>query len=79
MTDTQIEKPIAYPSGQAILQGLKQAGIRFIVSVPDIVTSDGLLWPISKDPDFHWCGFVRRMKAFQSVRQCPTTAPAPYY
>jgi len=30
---------------------LKRAGVEFVVAVPDIVTSDGLLWPISRDPD----------------------------
>ena len=34
------------------MEALKQARIQFIVSVPDIVTSNGLLWPISKDPEF---------------------------
>jgi len=40
------------PSGAAIRDGLKAAGVREIVALPDIVTSDGLLWPISRDPDF---------------------------
>ncbi len=39
-------------SGPKIIQALKQAGISHVLSVPDIVTSDGLLWPISLDPDF---------------------------
>jgi len=39
-------------SGPSIIRALKQARIKTVVSVPDIVTSDGLLWPISKDPDF---------------------------
>ena len=39
-------------SGPSIIQSLKQANIRYVLSVPDIVTSDGLLWPISQDPDF---------------------------
>jgi sulfopyruvate decarboxylase subunit alpha len=42
-------QPVAHPSGSAIIEAVKQAGVEFIVSVPDIVTSDGLLWPISKD------------------------------
>jgi sulfopyruvate decarboxylase TPP-binding subunit len=37
---------VIHPSGEAILQAVKQAGVEFIVSVPDIVTSEGLLWPI---------------------------------
>ena len=27
---------------------LKQAGVGIVVSVPDIVTSDGLLWPYQR-------------------------------
>lgn len=42
---------LAVPSGADIIAALKQARVSFVVAVPDIVTSDGLLWPISKDPD----------------------------
>lgn len=42
---------LLYPSGSDIIAALKQAGIRFVIAVPDIVTSDGLLWPLSDDPD----------------------------
>ena len=41
-----------YPQGAAIIDAIKHAGVREIVALPDIVTSDGLLWPISRDPDF---------------------------
>lgn len=58
---------VAHPSGQAIMDALKQAGIEFIVSVPDIVTSDGLLWPISKDPEFK---LVRVCKEDEGVSIC---------
>ena len=58
---------VAYPSGREILSGVKQAGIEFIVAVPDIVTSDGLLWPISKDPDFK---LVRICKEDEGVSIC---------
>ncbi len=37
------------PVGQTIIESLKNAGIRFVVALPDIVTSEGLLWPISRD------------------------------
>jgi sulfopyruvate decarboxylase subunit alpha len=37
-------------SGSAIIRAIKQCGIGTIVSVPDIHTSEGLLYPISKDP-----------------------------
>jgi len=66
--NTSIEiKQVEHPSGQAILDAVKQAGIQFIVSVPDIVTSDGLLWPISKDPKFK---LVRVCKEDEGVSIC---------
>jgi sulfopyruvate decarboxylase TPP-binding subunit len=37
--------------GGAILAAIKNSGVRFVLSVPDIVTSAGLLRPISRDPD----------------------------
>jgi sulfopyruvate decarboxylase subunit alpha len=37
--------------GAAILAAIKDSGVKFILSVPDIVTSSGLLRPISRDPD----------------------------
>src|SRR6202140_1942737 len=37
--------------GGAILAAIKDSGVQFILSVPDIVTSAGLLRPISRDPD----------------------------
>ena len=58
---------IKHPSGQAIMDALKKASIQFIVSVPDIVTSDGLLWPISKDPAFK---LVRVCKEDEGVSIC---------
>jgi|SRR5215472_1599108 len=37
--------------GPAIIAAVKSAGVRFIMSVPDIVSSEGLLHPIARDPD----------------------------
>ena len=53
--------------GKAIITQLKDAGVGVIVSVPDIVTSDGLLWPISKDPDFQ---LIRVCKEDEGVSIC---------
>ena len=41
---------VAHPSGGRIIELLKESGVREVVALPDIVTSDGLLWPISRDP-----------------------------
>jgi sulfopyruvate decarboxylase subunit alpha len=38
-------------SGSAILAAIKQAGIEYVLSVPDITTSKGLLFPIAQDPE----------------------------
>ena len=38
--------------GSSILAALKASGIEYILSVPDIVTSRGLLFPVANDPDF---------------------------
>jgi sulfopyruvate decarboxylase TPP-binding subunit len=37
--------------GPAIIAAVKSASVRFIMSVPDIVSSEGLLHPISRDPE----------------------------
>jgi sulfopyruvate decarboxylase subunit alpha len=37
--------------GAAILAAIKASGVQFVLSVPDIVTSAGLLRPISRDPE----------------------------
>src|SRR5712692_11634045 len=37
--------------GSSIIAAIKASGVQFILSVPDIVTSAGLLRPISRDPD----------------------------
>ena len=58
---------LPHPDGRTILAALKSAGIRFVVAVPDIVTSDGLLWPITEDPDF---SLVRICKEDEGVSIC---------
>ena len=37
--------------GSSIIDAIKASGVEFILSVPDIVTSGGLLRPIARDPD----------------------------
>jgi sulfopyruvate decarboxylase subunit alpha len=39
----------AGPRGADIIDALKAARVEFVAAVPDIVTSAGLLWPISRD------------------------------
>ena len=58
---------LEFTSGKAIIAALKQAEIRFVVAVPDIVTSDGLLWPIAEDRDLK---LVRICKEDEGVSIC---------
>ncbi|MDB2389870.1 decarboxylase [Alphaproteobacteria bacterium] len=67
MTVPPSAEGLSLPSGDDIIAQLKKAGIEIIVSVPDIVTSDGLLWPISKDPDFQ---LIRVCKEDEGVSIC---------
>jgi sulfopyruvate decarboxylase subunit alpha len=38
-------------SGPAILAAIKASGVEFVLSVPDITTSEGLLRPLATDKD----------------------------
>jgi sulfopyruvate decarboxylase subunit alpha len=38
-------------AGVSIINGFKSAGVKTIVAVPDIVTCDHMLWPISRDEE----------------------------
>ena len=58
---------VPQPEGGAILDAIKRANIREIVALPDIVTSEGILWPISKDPDFR---LTRICKEDEGVSIC---------
>ncbi len=58
---------VAHPVGAEIVAGIKAAGVREIIALPDIVTSDGLLWPISRDPDFR---LTRICKEDEGVSIC---------
>ena len=53
--------------GRAIIDAIKASGIRIIVSVPDITTSAGLLWPIAKDTHFR---HIRVCKEDEGVSIC---------
>ncbi len=57
----------AAPRGHALIAALREARIEFVVALPDIVTSDGLLWPLSRDPGFQ---LVRVCKEDEGVAIC---------
>lgn len=46
-------EPAAPLRGATIIAQMKKAGVRHVLSVPDLHTSRGLLWPIANDPDFN--------------------------
>lgn len=54
-------------SGSRIINELKKAQIKVVTALPDIVTSDGLLWPISRDSDFQ---LIRVCKEDEGVSIC---------
>ena len=53
--------------GASIIAALRAAGVTFVAALPDIVTSDGLLWPLSRDPAFR---LVRVCKEDEGVSIC---------
>jgi len=58
------EQPI---EGAAILDAVAASGIEFVISVPDITTSAGLLWPLTTDRRFR---LVRVCKEDEGVSIC---------
>jgi len=53
--------------GSRILAAIKDSGIEFAVTVPDITTSEGLLWPLSRDPGLR---HIRLCKEDEGVSIC---------
>jgi sulfopyruvate decarboxylase subunit alpha len=53
--------------GRRIVDAIKAGGIEFVVAVPDITTSDGLLWPIARDRDLT---LIRVCKEDEGVSIC---------
>jgi sulfopyruvate decarboxylase subunit beta len=55
------------PRGADILAALLVAHVGFVAAVPDIVTSDGLLWPLSRHSGFR---LLRLCKEDEGVSIC---------
>ena len=53
--------------GADIIAAIKESGISTVVALPDIVTSDGLLWPIARDPAMR---LIRVCKEDEGVSIC---------
>ena len=50
-TTSPAKSPARPLRGASIIQSIKNAGVETVVALPDIVTCDGVLWPIARDPD----------------------------
>ena len=61
------DKKLVKLSGPGIIAELKKAQIQIVAALPDIITSDGLLWPISRDPDFR---LIRVCKEDEGISIC---------
>ena len=59
--------PLTKPNGQAIIAAIKQAGVKFVVALPDIVTSEGLLWPLYHDDEIQ---LIKVCKEDEGVSIC---------
>ena len=53
--------------GAAIIEAIKESGIEFVVALPDITTSQGLLLPIAQDPSLR---LIRVAKEDEGVSIC---------
>ena len=60
-------KPVPRLSGGAIMSALKEAGIQTVVALPDITTSNGLLWPLSRQDELR---LVRVCKEDEGISIC---------
>jgi sulfopyruvate decarboxylase subunit alpha len=59
--------------GTSIIQEIKASGVGFVISVPDITTSEGLLRPLSLDPALR---LIRVCKEDEGVAICAGLAHA---
>lgn len=55
------------PRGTEIINALKQAGVFHVAALPDITTSAGLLWPLSRETDIR---LIRLSKEDEGVSIC---------
>ena len=59
--------------GADIIAAIKASGTEFIVALPDIVTSEHVLWPIARDPSLR---LIRVCKEDEGVSICAGLAYA---
>ena len=56
-------------TGGKIIAALKEAAIKTVVALPDITTSNGLLWPLSKQDELRLVRVSKRMRASRFARR----------
>jgi len=59
------------PRGSELIAALKAARVEFVAALPDIWTSVGFLWPLSRDPAFR---LIRLCKEDEGVSICSALA-----
>jgi len=59
------------PRGSELIAALKEARVEFVAALPDIWTSLGFLWPLSRDPAFR---LIRLCKEDEGVSICSALA-----
>ncbi len=74
---TKVDPNPSKLSGAGIIAAIKASGIEYVLSVPDIVTSAGLLAPIARDKESSSSVFARRTNASASPPACPIATSAP--
>jgi len=62
--------------GASLIRSLKQSHVEVVVALPDIVTCDAILWPITRDADFTLVDMQRRRRIEESwiVSPCGWTS-----
>jgi sulfopyruvate decarboxylase subunit alpha len=62
-----MSETVAAPTGAALIAALLEAKVEFVAAVPDIWTSAGFLWPLSKEPAIR---LIRLCKEDEGVSIC---------
>lgn len=65
--DVQDSTEISTLDGAQIIAAMRRAMVDIVVAVPDITTSEGLLWPLSRDPAFQ---LIRICKEDEGISIC---------
>jgi len=73
---TALRAPEGALHGASIIREIKASRIEFVVSVPDITTSEGLLRPLAQATDPRLIRSARKTKASASAPACPIAGGA---